>query len=375
MTFRRDVVSFPTGAKRNSAGVLIVPASLSRTGVQEYRRADGSVVREFRPESEVFAPAALESLRAAPVTIGHPAADVTEETLDSLTVGLASDRDPVKTERDGNAWVETPLAITRKSAIRKAESKELSEISLGYDARIDWTPGVSPSGQPYDCVQRDIRVNHVALLPAGQARAGRQARLRLDGAEEILYQEEQRSPNLEPKPIVKIRLDGVEVVENSAEHVALLNKQVAAAAERATKAEADLAAAKADSTAKQAKLDGLTADLEVARKVDVAGLVAAELKFRDSALPALPQGYSFEGKSREQVKRDAIGAEACKRVDAKPESERAAYLDGAFEHALASKPAGAPQHAGSPNPNSRADSAPENSIAARSDALRKGTAK
>lgn len=363
MPFRRDVVGFPTGAKRNSAGVLIVPASLARDGIQEYRRADGSLVREFRPEAEVFAQAALDSLRSAPVTIGHPQGDVTEETLDALQVGLASDRDPGRAVRDGHNWVETPLAISRKAAIRAAERGELTEISLGYDCEIDPTPGVAPNGQHYDCVQRKIEINHVALLPAGQARAGRQARLRLDGAEETLYESEHMSE----KQIVKVRLDGVEVVEGSAEHIALLNKQVEAARAAQAKAEGELAAAKADSVARQAKVDSLEVDLKAAKAVDVAALVTAELAFRDSAAPALPKSYDFKGKSRTDVMRDAIGADACKRVDAQPEAERATYLKAAFEHRLATPTPGAPLHAGPPAP--RADAAAPRDLIAESNAL------
>lgn len=340
MAFRRDVVSFQ-GAKRNSAGVLIAPASLSRTGVQVYKRPDGSEFREYRPESEVFAPAALESLRSAPVTIGHPSADVTEDTLDGLSVGLASDRDPTKTQRDGQSWLDTTLAISRRSAIKDAEAGKLVEISLGYDADVDPTPGTAPDGTHYDGVQRNIRVNHVALLPAGQARAGRQARLRLDGAEETCY--EQTVPK-EPTPmVIKIRLDGVEVIEGSAEHIALLNKAVAAAEARATAAEAATATAKADGVALKARADTLEADLATARKpVDVAPLIADELKFRDSAKALLPKDYAFDGKSRTQVMRDAIGAEACNRVDAFTEAERPVALQTIFGM---TKPTSTPDYA------------------------------
>lgn len=323
--------------------MLIAPASLARTGVQTYRRPDGSEFREYRPESEVFAPAALESLRSAPVTIGHPAGDVTVDSLDALTVGLASDRDATKTQRDGQSWVDTTLAISRKAAIADAESGRLVEISLGYDADVDSTPGVTPSGERYDGVQRNIRINHVALLPSGQARAGRQARLRLDGAEETCY-ERNVPPMSEPlKPIVKIRLDGVEVVEHSPEHVQLLHKQIEAANARALAAETALTAAKADGVAVKAKADALEAELAAAKKpADLGPAVAAELKFRADALPLLPKAYVFDGKTREQTMRDAIGAAACARVDAQPEAERAAYLKATFDVAKPALPNFAP---------------------------------
>ncbi|MGL5431928.1 MAG: DUF2213 domain-containing protein, partial [Plesiomonas shigelloides] len=49
------------------------------------------------------------------------------------------------------------------------------ELSAGYTAKYDFTPGVTADGEAYDAVQRDIRINHVALVP--RARAGRQARV------------------------------------------------------------------------------------------------------------------------------------------------------------------------------------------------------
>lgn len=331
--------------RRNSAGVLVVPASVARTGVQEYRRADGSVVREYRPDTEVFAAEALESLRGAPVTIGHPPDGVAPHTLTQLSVGLVSDRDPARAERDGRSWVDTALAITSPAVQRQIEAGELVEISLGYDAVVDPTPGVTPDGQHYDCIQRQIAVNHTALLPPGHARAGREARLRLDSHEDLCNTPVQDTKMSEPqKPIIKVRIDGVDVVEHSPEHFALVSKQLSDAQAALSKATADLAAAKADGVKLQAKADSLEADLAKAKAIDVDALAdaraTARQALRDAAAPHLPKDYSFAGKSDAQVKRDAIGAEAVKRVDARPEAERSLYLDAAFDHVIAAGPKG-----------------------------------
>ena len=56
----------------------------------------------------------------------------------------------------------------------------LKELSLGYNLTLDETPGVW-NGQPYDAIQRDIRINHLALVR--EARAGEQARLNIDSRE------------------------------------------------------------------------------------------------------------------------------------------------------------------------------------------------
>jgi len=47
-------------------------------------------------------------------------------------------------------------------------------LSMGYTTDIDWTAGVTPKGEAYDGVQRNIRANHLAFVP--QARGGEKLR-------------------------------------------------------------------------------------------------------------------------------------------------------------------------------------------------------
>ena len=54
----------------------------------------------------------------------------------------------------------------------------LRELSLGYDCDLEENPGTW-NGMPYDCIQRNIRINHLAIVD--EARAGHQTRLNLDG--------------------------------------------------------------------------------------------------------------------------------------------------------------------------------------------------
>lgn len=49
------------------------------------------------------------------------------------------------------------------------------ELSAGYTCDLDWTPGKTPSGEAYDAVQKNIRINHVAIVQRG--RAGQQVRI------------------------------------------------------------------------------------------------------------------------------------------------------------------------------------------------------
>ena len=61
-----------------------------------------------------------------------------------------------------------------EQAIRRGE---LVELSVGWRVREDRTPGVY-KGERYARVRRDVRVNHIALLPRGHGRAGAEARVR-----------------------------------------------------------------------------------------------------------------------------------------------------------------------------------------------------
>ena len=54
-------------------------------------------------------------------------------------------------------------------------------MSLGYNLDLEETPGVW-EGQPYDVIQRNIVINHLALVM--EARAGDQARLNIDGRDQ-----------------------------------------------------------------------------------------------------------------------------------------------------------------------------------------------
>jgi len=186
MTLRFDAARF-SKVERTPQGFVRVQANLSRIGVLEYKDASGSVRRELRPADEVFAPASLATLAAAPVTDLHPSVGlVTSRNVKGLRVGGV-----LETKSDGR-WISAVLQIEDADAIEAVLARKRTENSLGYQCRTEETPGrydattgqYGPhvtSGEPYDAVQRQIVYNHSALLPSGAARAGSEAMIRLDG--------------------------------------------------------------------------------------------------------------------------------------------------------------------------------------------------
>ncbi|MCK2149524.1 DUF2213 domain-containing protein [Marinobacter alexandrii] len=155
--------------RRSNDGYLIANARVSRANnVQMYtgdemNRPDLEMVRVFRPESEVFSQDAMSSAAHKPMTNDHPSESVSAETWKRDAIGQMGD----EISRDGE-FVRVPLIMMDASAIKDYESGK-RELSLGYTADIDWTAGVTGSGEKYDAIQRNIRVNHVALVSKGRA--------------------------------------------------------------------------------------------------------------------------------------------------------------------------------------------------------------
>jgi hypothetical protein len=158
-------------------GYLIVPGRVARVGVQQYLareldltdRAPLAVVNVYRPADEVFAGDSLKSYAEKDVTDDHPTDLVDAQTFRRVSVGHVCD----VAAREGE-WVIANMIIKAKDAIEKIESGK-AELSAGYTAEYVREPGTTADGQSYEFVQRNIRINHVALVDT--ARAGRHARL------------------------------------------------------------------------------------------------------------------------------------------------------------------------------------------------------
>jgi hypothetical protein len=168
-----------SGARRTSIGGVIARANLTRTGVFTYRNADGSTRRELRLPEEVFAPATLASFAHVPLTVGHPA-KVTPDNWRSVAVGHVAG----KPERNGK-FASSDIHVEDAAAGRDAVAGKIRELSCGYTCRLEPTKGVTDEGEEYDAIQRDIRGNHVALLPPGTGRAGSDVRLHLDATDGV----------------------------------------------------------------------------------------------------------------------------------------------------------------------------------------------
>lgn len=148
---------------------------LTSTGIFEYVNEDGSIRRELRLPEEVFAPESLASYKGKPIIVTHDAGLVTKDNVHEEQIGT------ILTEgyRSGDD-VRAEIVIHDTDEMKKSGLKELS---LGYNLDLEETAG-EWNGQPYDAIQRNIRINHLALV--SEARAGDHARLNIDSREKTL---------------------------------------------------------------------------------------------------------------------------------------------------------------------------------------------
>lgn len=158
-------------------GYLKCDARITKTGVFNYRLADGAIRRELRIPKEVFKADSLSTFMDVPLTNGHPPSRLTSKNTKQFQVGLIND------VRQDEAFVAAKVLVTDEDVIGAAESGK-REMSCGYYCDLDMQPGVTknitgvPDGLKFDAVQRNIRGNHVALVEKGRAGGG--AALHLD---------------------------------------------------------------------------------------------------------------------------------------------------------------------------------------------------
>lgn len=334
---RFDTSRFDT-IERTPQGGVRVPARVTRTGVFEYAREDGTIQREWRPPAEVFHADALATLEDAPVTDLHPDEGFVEPSnYQRLARGHA------RAPRADGDFVAATLVVQDGDLADAIERKDRTEISLGYRCRLDMTSGVLPSGERYDAVQRDIRYNHVAVGPQDWGRAGAEVRIRLDSKMNARPTGALKG-NAMAKPAKKMRRDNDDVPAEKKEdetpegepcptcgHVAApkddeLDDDAPPPTE---KTDGALAKILARQDALEARNKKLEADLAAARdpkRQDAAAKELVELRelARDVGVKKL------DGLSTDEIKRAIVG-KAFPTI--KLDGKIAAYIDGLVDSA------------------------------------------
>ena len=305
-------------AQKTEDGYLIDTPVVGRVGVQEYQLGDGTVRRELRLPDEVFSEDSLASFAGKPVTDDHPPERVTAANAKKYIVGTMTGSGV-----PSDTMVRAPVVIYDAETIDKIEIGGKRELSLGYRVDIDETPG-EWQGMGYDAIQRNIRVNHLAIVRKGRAGV---ARLNLDRNDAVCYTSDDDKQQKTEKTMEKLKLDnGIEY--EAAKEVVVAYEQLHRDADSA-KAEAEKSAKKID--AMQAEIDTLKASKQDVEKLKADALESAKKELAARAeLERKADGFGVkcDGLSDRAVKEACIKSV---RKDADLAAKSDEYIDAAFE--------------------------------------------
>lgn len=330
--------------------------------VQKYVKSDGSEEMEAKLPEEILSDSTVSSANSKPVTDGHHGL-VTKDNSHDLMKGFTASNGHV----EGN-MLYNDITITDPNLISQIKNGSKRELSIGFETQMDPTSGTY-NGTRYDAVQRNIRINHVAVVPKG--RAGHEVRLIGDSAEAVdqIEPSEEKGNQMETRVV---RADGqnITVAADDVDKITKLDADNSAKAKQI----ADLNAKIKDLQDEKAKIEG-NAD-ESAKKADAAEAKVASLEDDkkklqkqvdslkgdafDKRLELIDQvkdfvgdsAYDYHGKSDRDMKIDAVKTVRGDAIDFKDKSDE--FVDAAFQ--LLEKPKQVSGYAG-PEPETKSDSA------------------
>jgi len=325
-------------------GYLRAWASIARTGIQLYTDADGSVRREYRPETEVASPDSLASFAGKAITSEHPPVLLDAENTKDYQVGFSG----TEVVYD-NGFVKAVMTITDQDTIERIMRGDAREVSAGYRVNYDPTPGVTDGGEHYDGIQKEIFGNHIAVVRRG--RAGPQVKLHLDRQDAA---DPSLIPNNEdPSMTAKVNFDGAEFEVSESVALAITKEREDAkmsyedmkkkydgmmseaskmkeemdAMQKEMQGKCDSAEGRADALAEQ--VEELSAELAAAKEINLDSMVEERVALIEKAKPALDSAYDFAGKTAREVMVDSIKAVRGDELDLSEKSDD--YVQAMFD--------------------------------------------
>jgi len=318
------------GTRRTADGYLVAEVRTARTGIQDYAgfevgKPDMPIVKVYRPADQVFSKDSMGSYAHKPVTNDHPAEAVSATNWKDLAVGQIGD----EVARDGE-FVRIPLVVMDAAAIKLVEDGK-RELSAGYVCDLAWEAGVTPDGQAYDAIQKDIRINHVAIVQNG--RAGSKARIG-DGAISWGAAPVTNDQQPEKEKIMTLKtvtVDGipVEVTDQGATVIGTLQSRLADANTKFADAErahqTAIAAKDAELAKKDAEIDALKAKVLDEKALDAKVQARADLI---SLAGRIAKDVKTEGLTDAEIRKAVVVAKV---GDAVIKDKPEAYIDARFD--------------------------------------------
>lgn len=317
------------GVRKTADGYLVADVYCARAGIQQYTNQEmgligDGIVNVLRDESEVFNKDSLATYVGKPVTDDHPLEPVTAANWKVHATGQIGEG----VLRDGE-YLKVPVTLMDAGAIAKVDDGKV-EISMGYTADIEFIDGVTDDGDSYQAKQKNIKINHLAIVDKG--RAGSKCRI---GDNATHWGASPINPSVITGDLTmttqKVMVDGltVETTEQGAQAIAKLQSDNAAMqkqlsdskdAHQAALDAKDKALADKDAEIdklKKAQLDDAALDAKVAARADLLNKASHIAKDTD-----------FAGKSDADIKKAAVTAAL---GDAATKDKSEAYIDARFD--------------------------------------------
>lgn len=325
-------------------GFLYCDALLTRCGVFDYLDDNGNLVRELRPEDEVFSKDSLNSLKLKPVTDQHPNSLVNTDNIKELQIGMIGS--DIKRE---DAYVKAQIVITDKDMVETIQNRRkyglTNELSCGYTCELERKDGIYKEEGHYDFIQRGIKYNHVSIVDKG--RAGNNVRI-LDSSnknkeekmsEKALVMFTRKAINIDN---FKIDSMSVNIPQDVLDTVATLSTKIDEAIELVQKSDEQVLKLKNDNlelTKKvdelQGKFDEATKTIETQKKdiadlsdINSAKVVAMYSQKQLVCDVAAKLKIDTNGKDLKTIKTDCI-KHFNKDIDIENRSD--SYIDGRFD--------------------------------------------
>lgn len=324
MKLQRYDTSYIKDYSETPEGYLTVNVPITRPGVFPYQRQDGTVQMEAKLPEEIFNDRVLYSARSKPVTDEHPNEPVTLNNYQTYAKGMSHTDSRVE-----NLKVYVSLTITDKDLIQKIHDGK-NEISIGFMSDVVAETGTY-NGQNYEFVQRNIEINHIAIVDKG--RAGPEIAIRADSDAWQIDGDDKTNPEGSQKKMAKVKINETEyeVDEAVKSHIAALEKKASAKEKEQKGDSADALVGRID--ALEAKLEAKEAELEAEKKKilsadELNAKVEARVSLLDSAKPLLGDSFDFTGKSDREIKEAVI---ATTKKDFKGDGKSDDYINAFFD--------------------------------------------
>lgn len=156
---------------------------IARVGVFPYLHSDGTWTNEAKLPEDILSESTVKSANNKPVTNDHPVDDG-----ENVLVDKTNSTQYVKGFTADNAHVEgdmlkVGLTIMDPQLIDAVQNGGKQELSIGFQTDVEPISG-EYNGAKYDSVQRNIQINHVAVVD--RAREGHNIRITGDSAQMVV---------------------------------------------------------------------------------------------------------------------------------------------------------------------------------------------